>query len=78
VTRTLETALVSVSIASMEHHDTSNLGTRRFNWLTLPQYCLSSEGDRIVTHTGQEPGAGADAEAMQGAFLTGLFPMACS
>jgi len=57
----------------MKHCDQSKLRRKAFIWLTLPYYCSSSKEVRTGTHTGQEPEAGADAEAMEGCCL-----LACS
>lgn len=42
-------------------------GRREFVWLPLPCHIIIKGRHRAGTHTGQEPGAGADAEAMKGA-----------
>jgi hypothetical protein len=44
--------------------------------LTFPYCCSSPKEVRTGTQAGQE--AGADAEAMEGCFFTGLLPLACS
>ena len=56
----------------IKYHDQKESwgGKGLFIWLTL--HSPSLEEVRTGTQTGQEPGAGADAEAMQGCCLHGL------
>ena len=52
----------------MKHHDQKQVGEKGFIWLTLPQHSSSLKAVRTGAHTGRNPEAGADAEAL----LTGL------
>jgi hypothetical protein len=63
--------LVRVSIPAQN----IKLGRKGFIHLTFPHCCSSPKEVRTGTQTGQE--AGADAEAMEGMFLTCLLPLAC-
>ena len=58
----------------MKHHDQSNLGRKGFIWFTFPNYCLLLWEVRAGTQTGQEPEAGADAEATEECCLLARSP----
>jgi hypothetical protein len=57
----------------MKHHNQRNLGKKEFIGLMLLQHCSLLKEIRIETATGQEPRAGADAEALDGYYLLGCF-----
>ena len=68
--------LVRVSIPAQTSWPRSKLGRKGFILLTLPHSCSSPKEVRTGTQAGQD--AGADAKAVEGMFLTGLLPLACS
>jgi hypothetical protein len=70
--------LVRFIIALMKHHGQSRLGMKGFVWLMLLRHCLLSTEVKTGTQTGQEPGAGADAEAIERYSLIGLLLVTCS
>jgi hypothetical protein len=68
--------LVRVSIPAQTSRPRNKLERKGFIQLTLPNCCSSPKEVRTGTQAGQE--AGADAEAMEGCYLTGLLPLAYS
>jgi hypothetical protein len=70
------TVLVRICIPAKTSWPRSKLGRKGFIQLTLPYCCSSPKQVRTGTQAGQK--AGADAEAMEGCFFTGLLPLACS